>query len=152
MLRPPPTVRKSVVALQWYADHWERIGQNVVVESDICKLCLKTQIANKEKNIIAAKGSGTDPHKGLKDVLPTPERKKIMRYIYGRRTDWGPLSVSFTWGQNAGLRGHSIRGMKYADLNMSCGFGPEEEGPRAPIPLLILRKGDRNKDNFTTDK
>jgi hypothetical protein len=39
-----------------------------------------------------------------------------------------------------------------ADVNMSKGFGPEQEGPRAPIPLLVLRKGDKNKDNFTTDK
>jgi hypothetical protein len=76
------------------------VGQNFSVESESTSLCLKTQIANRAKNI-EDKGNGTDPHKGLKDLLPVPDREKIMRYIYGSRTDWGGLSVSFTWGQNA---------------------------------------------------
>jgi hypothetical protein len=151
MTTTPKTVRKSIVALKWYADNKEHIGEKFSVESETTSLCLKTQIANKAKNL-ATNGNGTDPHKGLKDLLPVPDREKIMRYIYASRTDWGALSVSFTWGQNAGLRGHSMRGMVYADINMSKGFGPEEAGPRARMPLLVLRKGCRNKDNFATDK
>jgi hypothetical protein len=147
----PKTVRKSLVALQWYADYREHVGKKFKVESESTILCMKTQKANKEKNI-SEKSNGTDPHKGLKDMLPVPDREKLLSYIYANRTDWGSLSVSFTWGQNAALRGHSMRGMTYADINMSRGFGPEQEGPRARIPLLVLRKGGRNKDNFTTDK
>jgi hypothetical protein len=45
-----------------------------------------------------------------------------------------------------------MSGMVYEDINMSRGFGPEEEGSRARIPLLVLRKGGKNKDNFATDK
>jgi hypothetical protein len=145
------TVRKSVVALKWYADNRGHVGKNFSVESESTALCLKAQIANREKNIEDT-GNGTDPHKGLKDLLPVPDREKMLRYIYGSRTDWGGLSVSFTWGQNAALRGHSMRGLVYSDINMSRGFGPEQEGPRARIPLLVLRRGGKNKDNFTTDK
>jgi hypothetical protein len=147
----PKTVRKSLVALQWYADYREHVGQKFKVESESTMLCMKTQKADKERNL-AAKSNGTDPHKGLKDLLPLPERVKLLKYIYGNRKDWGSLSVSFTWGQNAAVRGHSMRGMKYPDINLSSGFGPEEDGPRARIPLLVLRKGGRNKDNFTTDR
>jgi hypothetical protein len=71
------TVRKSVVALKWYADNREHVGKNFSVESESTALCLKAQIANREKNIEDT-GNGTDPHKGLKDLLPVPDREKMV--------------------------------------------------------------------------
>jgi hypothetical protein len=150
MTTQPKTVRKTVSALAWYAKNREHVGREFEIESEDTTLCLKTQKANLQENLLV--GNGTVPHKGLKDVLPEPDRELIMRHVYGSRIDWGPLSVSFTWGQNAALRGHSVRNLVYCDMNMSRGFGPEREGPRARIPLLVLRKGGKNKDNFTTDK
>jgi hypothetical protein len=146
------SVRKEVSALQWFANNREHVGADrFVVENAIVLICLKTQIANRSKTL-EEKGNGSDPHKGLKDVLPEFEREILMRHVYSNRNDWGPLSVSFTWGQNVALRGASTRKLVYADLNLSYGFGPEKEGPRARIPLLVLRRGDVHKDNHVTDK
>jgi hypothetical protein len=146
------TVRKEVSTLQWYANNREHVGPvNFEVENDVVILCLQTQITNRKK-ALEEKSSGHDPHKGLKDVLPECEREILMRHVYQNRNDWGPLSVSFSWGQNVALRGASTRKLVYADLNLSYGFGPEKEGPRCRIPLIVLRKGGVHKDNNTTDK
>jgi hypothetical protein len=40
----------------------------------------------------------------------------------------------------------------YAYLNLSCGFGPEKEGPRSQCILLLLRKGDAHNDRSDMDK
>jgi hypothetical protein len=50
------------------------------------------------------------------------------------------------------LCGASTCKLVYANLNFSYGFGPEKEGPRAHIPLLVLRRGDVHKDDHITDK
>mmetsp|Transcript_25287 Transcript_25287/g.37336 ORF Transcript_25287/g.37336 Transcript_25287/m.37336 type:complete len:125 (+) Transcript_25287:125-499(+) len=58
----------------------------------------------------------------------------------------------YTWGNNAALRGASMRGMEYCDLNVSRGFGPERSGPLSRCLMLILRRGDRNKHRADTDQ
>jgi hypothetical protein len=63
------TVRRTVVGLKWYADNHKHIGKKFSVESESALLSLKTQIADRARNI-AANGNGTAPHKGLKDLLP----------------------------------------------------------------------------------
>jgi hypothetical protein len=50
------------------------------------------------------------------------------------------------WGLNVAVRGHSNRKMTYCNLNMSSGFGAEEDGPLSRALLLVLRKGDVHKD------
>jgi hypothetical protein len=92
-------------------------------------LCLKMQISNRSK-MLEEKGNGSDPHKGLKDVLPAFESKILMRYVCDNRNDWGPLSVSFTWGQNVALRGASMHKLVYAHLNLLYGFWTGERGPK----------------------
>ena len=96
--------------------------------------------------------TGADPHKGLKDVLTLTQRLQILRYIYNVRPDWGEASVFFTWGLNAGVRGHSSRNVNLCDLNISSGYGAEKEGPLSRALLLILRKGDVHKDRKDTDQ
>jgi hypothetical protein len=68
-------------------------------------LLRKSHIARQQNSDNA--NPGADPHKkGLKDVLPVSDRLRMMDYIYGNKTDWGPASISFTcWGSNAGVYG-----------------------------------------------
>jgi hypothetical protein len=65
----------------------------------------------------------------------------MMDYICSNRADWGPASVSFTWGNNAAVRGGSTRNLVFADMNLSNGYGPEEQGPMSRTLFLIMRKG-----------
>jgi hypothetical protein len=96
--------------------------------------------------------AGTDPHKGLKDPLSEEEITKLYNSIWKLRKDSLDLLFAFSWGLNAGVRGGSSRKIALCDLNLSYGFGPEEKGPLNKTLLLVLRKGDRNKEKFTTDK
>jgi len=95
---------------------------------------------------------GTDPHLGLKDILPEADRIRMMEHIYRSRRDWGAASVNFTWGINGAVRGASNRKLVLSDLNLSHGFGPERFGPLARALLLVMRKGAVHKDRHETDK
>jgi hypothetical protein len=48
------------------------------------------------------------------------------------------------------VRGASSRKVTLCDLNLSYGFGPEEDAPRNRTLMLILRPGDVHKDRYTT--
>ena len=72
---------------------------------------------------------GSDPHKGLKDILPELSRLRFMQHIYRERRDWGPAAVNFTWGHNGAICGASSNKMGYCDLNQSDDFGPKEGEP-----------------------
>jgi hypothetical protein len=138
-----------VQALQWYSDKQENPGTGFKVSSDAVNLAIESNL-ERQKNEENAH-PGADPHKGLKDVLPVSDRLRMMDYIYNNRNDWGPASVSFTWGNNAALRGGSTRNLVFADMNLSNGYGPEEQGPMARTLFLIMRKGGKHKDRFTAD-
>jgi hypothetical protein len=144
------TIRRIVQALQWYSDKKENPGAGFQVESGSVTLAIESNL-ERQKNSDNA-NPGADPHKGLKDVLPVSDRLTMMDYIYGNRTDWGPASVSFTWGNNAAVRGGSTRNLVFADMNLSNGYGPEEQGPMSRTLFLIMRKGGLHKDRFTADK
>jgi hypothetical protein len=45
-----------------------------------------------------------------------------------------------------------MRGMRFCDLNISYGFGPEEAPPRNKTLLLVLRKGDYHKDRYSSNQ
>ena len=149
------TAARYVSALQHYADndiseHASKGKGGFIVAcaatdeaKRLCAMRVKTGVGGKQ---------GSDPHKGLKDVLTLPQRRQILQYIYRSRGDWGDASVFFTWGLNVGVRGHSNRNLTLCDLNMSAGYGAEKDGPLARALLLILRKGDVHKDRKDTDQ
>ena len=95
---------------------------------------------------------GTDPHKGLKDMLLESEKVRLLRYVYRNRDDWGSAAISFTWGFNAAVRGASNRKLRLSDLNYSLGYSYEEQGNLSGCLLVVLRKGTQNKDRFDKDK
>ena len=94
-----------------------------------------------------------DPHGGVKDVVPEEDRRKCMTYILKEMPrDWSSMAFNYTWGNNATLRGASLRLMEYCDLNVSRGFGPERFGPLSRCLMLILRRGERHKHRADTDQ
>jgi hypothetical protein len=144
-------------ALQWAYNSVEkesRKNEPFTVVSARTKGAVDQQDINIFSGVIdSGDKAGTDPHKGIKDIMPMSDKLKIMRCIHESRNDWGSLSTSFTWGNNAAVRGASSRKLVYADLNLTRGFGPEKEGDMSRVLLLILRRGRGiHKDNFTTDK
>jgi hypothetical protein len=151
----PNGIGRVANALDWYAKNRETIGANPDFECDakgttIVAAALKAQKAC----YITYGGNGglSDPHSGLKDILPVSSKILFMEHIYRERNDWGPASVNFTWGQNGAVRGHSNRKMVFCDLNLSHGFGPESVGPLSRALLLIHQRGKVHKDNHITDK
>jgi hypothetical protein len=148
-------INRIASCIQWCYDHIEQpggTGPTFVLRSNIVKAAIEQQQEN-WTNRGSLMHLGSDPHKGLKDLMPLADKLKIGRSIHnGSRGDWGSLGMSFSWGCNAGVRGASNRKFVYADLNLSRGFGPEKEGPRSRCLMLVLRRGDAHKDRSTTDK
>ena len=145
------TASRIVNSLKWYAKMREHPNADPPfdVMSRHVNAALLAQIAY-NKTVGGTGRPGSDPHLGLKDILSDEDRLRMMRYIYGERRDWGPASISFTWGMNGAIRGASNRVFTYADLNLSFGFGPEPFGPLARALLLILRSGPLHKDRQDT--
>jgi hypothetical protein len=152
------TVTRIRNCLQYFYDNIERklprAPPAFTVQSPSVDESLKTQQERWRTGELINEGTvAADPHNGLKDRMPTSDKKTIIHYVHGHRKDWGSLGMSFCWGNNAGVRGASSRKLVYADLNMSWGFGPVDVGEHARILMLVLRKGDGvHKDCFVTDK
>jgi hypothetical protein len=149
----PNTARRVMNALDWYGTHREHVGADPAFEckSALVEGALKSQKVYNDLNGGNSK-PGSDPHMGLKDILPQSDKLLMMDYIYRKRNDWGPASVNFTWGQNGAVRGASNRKLTLCDLNLSYGFGPERDGPLGRALLLVMRKGKLHKDRHETDK
>jgi hypothetical protein len=154
----PGSAKRYVTALQWYADYDPTEGHASAVRGSfkVCDATVETALRAQKAHYRESGGSGnlgSDPHKGLKDVLSLPQRRRILQYIYRARTsDWGPASVNFTWGLNVAVRGDSSRKLNFCDLNVSRGYGPEEDGPLSRALLLVLRKGPVHKDRKDKDQ
>ena len=115
-------------------------------------MCIEIQ-QERYIQLLDSTSSTKDPHADLKDVLPVTERIKLMDFIYSKRLgDWPESCLSFTWGQNAAVRGASVRKLTFSDLRCSRGFGPERDGPGARTLMLVMRKGRAHKDRFTSTK
>jgi hypothetical protein len=144
-------INHIVSAIQWAHDDVEQPGgtSKFVVRNGVVKAAINLQQEN-WKNGGSAVHLGSDPHRGLKDLMPLADKLMIAGHIHSGRGDWGSLGMSFSWGCNAGVRGASSRKFVYADLNLSRGFGPEKEGPRSRCLMLVLRKGDAHKDTEAT--
>ena len=154
------TINRIVNALEWYAVHKEivpHLEQEIlghVFEPLEKHLRDRPMVSNAlarqylfEMNAKPA-NPGSDPHKGLKDILSVEECHQCMNFIYNDN-DWGALGIHFLYGQNGAIRGHSNRNLKYCDIKVSRGFGPEEG---IGALLVIIRKGkniriDMNKTN-----
>ena len=93
-------------ALDWYGNHHEHIGADPVF---VCTSPLVAMALHTQKVYNASIGGtaklGSDPHMGLKDILPVSDKLLMMDYIYHKQNDWGPASVNFTWGQNGAFVG-----------------------------------------------
>jgi hypothetical protein len=143
-------IKRVVSALDWYATHRDHVGATPAfkVGSGLVTQALVTQ---KAFNLVSGgtANPGTDPHKGLKDILPETSRIRFMKHIFRERADWGPSSCTFTWGNTGAVRGASCNKMGYCDLNLSFGFGPIEDEPATG---LVQRRGKVNKDRHETDK
>jgi hypothetical protein len=147
-----PTITRIAPALKWfYTNVEEPGGPDFILKNTHVKECISIQQDN-YKSGANDRHAGVDPHKGLKDLMPQDDLRKIVSHMHRRRNDWGSLVMSFTWGTQAGVRGASTRKLTLCDLNMSRGFGPVRTGPRSRTLMLVLRKGDTHKDNYTTDK
>ena len=147
------TANRVCSALQWFANYREHPAGGFVVKSPTVEHCVAVQQAKFKTGVSSTDKAGTDPHKGLKDVLPESDRRTIMDHIYDKRNDdWGPASIQFSWGQNAAVRSGSTRNFVLSDQKLSRGLGPEREGPNARALLLVLRKGRVHKDNFSTNQ
>jgi hypothetical protein len=149
----PGSIARIIQALEWFS---KNLGGNLgggavfVVRSPLVEAARLQQREN-FLNMPSSK-LGTDPHKGLKDILKESDRERMSHWILDHRLDWGSLGTSFAWGNNAGVRGASSRKFTFADIYTSEGFGPEREGERARILFLVLRMGEIHKDRFTTDR
>ena len=155
------TVTRVVNALQWFADNSERVYRIELLGENNAQLKLAeseaVHSARQAQQICHVQSGGranpgSDPHNRLKDIIPIQDLKKIMSHIYRHRNDWGAASVNFTWGQNGAVRGASNRKLKYCDLNVSNGFGPETDGEQSNALLLIMRKGEVHKDRHEKDQ
>jgi hypothetical protein len=152
------TVTRIANALQYYYDNVERklprAPPAMELRNAVVNEALKTQQeAWRSGELDLGTKKGSDPHNCLKDRMPMTDKTTIIKYIHDKRMDWGSLGTSFTWGNNAGVRGASSRALVYADINMCWGFGPEDTGAQARVLMLVLRKGGGiHKDNFVTDK
>ena len=142
------TLGKAVWGLQWYATNRDHIGAVFIVKSPAVEQAILSQHAFNEQSGGTAK-PGSDPHKGLKDILPESSRLRFMQHIYRERNDWGPAAVNFTWGHNGAIRGASCNKIGYCDLNHSDGFGPKLGEPAVG---LVCRSGKVHKDRSETDK
>ena len=99
------TIGRISWAIQWYADYRELPSEGFKVDSPTVKHCVTVQQALFKSGATCSGKAGTDPHRGLKDFLPEPDRRKLIKHIYDvRQQDWGPCSMSFTWGQQAAVR------------------------------------------------
>lgn len=145
------TVTKKISALNFFKIHIEHRKSEKVINSPSITDSIITQQNNNNAGTNETY-AGSDPHKGLKDILSEEENVKLVRTIYSLRNDSHDLAFSYTWGRNAGVRGASSRALKFSDLNISTGFGPEIDAPRNRTLLMILRRGDVHKDNHGTDK
>ena len=147
------SINKICSAIQWACNCVENptVDTAMTVRNPAVSAAIRRQQLNWKEGA-NDRNCGTDPHKGLKDLMPIGDKLTLIRHIHDTRADWGSLATSYTWGTQGGVRGDSNRKMVYADMNLSMGFGPETTGPRARTVLLVLRKGEIHKDCYSTDK
>ena len=152
----PKTVCKIISALNWFL---ENIENRTTTDRKTVTIAYSTAIvqhmADQKVNALAHSteaNAGTDPHYGLRDIYSDDQVVGLVHAMWSLRDDSGDLLFSYTWGKNAGVRGASSRVMKFCDLNLSTGFGPDLSPPNDKTLLLVHRAGKLHKNNFGTCK
>jgi hypothetical protein len=132
---------RVVNAPEWHAAKAEHVGPMpaFVVRSPLVESALVLQkVFNVESGGTANPGS--DPHKGLEDILPESSQLTCMRrHICDERDDWRSSGLNFTLGMQGAIRTASVTKFTCSNLNMSHGFGPAEQSG-ANSPALLCRQ------------
>ena len=68
-----PSISRIVQSLQWFYDNLESPGGGFVVKCPVVESLINQQQENRTN--MPSSALGTDPRKGLKDVLSEPEKK-----------------------------------------------------------------------------
>ena len=118
-------------------------------ERESVRRSLSQQAKNMESS--GPQRPGTDPHKGLKDIITEEDCIRAMRYAY-RQRDWASLVIHFLYGQNGAIRGASNRNLRYCDLKYSNTFVHDPKSPGHGCLIVVIRKGPDNKDRHEQDK
>lgn len=145
-----PHHSKSTVVLQnvEQGDGPKFVVKNTIVEDSI--------FIHQDNNM--ARGAneghfGVYPHKDLKYPRPKEDTKKFLTHMHKGPHNWGLLLMHFTKCTNAGVPGVSSRTLTLCHLKITRrGFVPMRKGPRSCTLMLILQKGNLQKDNHTTYK
>jgi hypothetical protein len=160
VIRECPTHSKAVLekildTLNWALLNLENPRASKIIVSDTMQIAMEDQqeLHFSHKTESDAKN---DPHQGLKELYSAEQNISFVRQIFHpNRQSSLSLHFCYCWGTNNGVRGGSIRVMTFRDLNMSDGYGPEnetEESGRKKTLLLIFRKGKWHKENFKHPK
>jgi hypothetical protein len=143
--------KRYFYAISWFRSYLEYPEGTALVESSIIRTALDKQQEYHNAHSAVTYG-GIDPHKGLRDIMPVDEHRKLITYMWKSRSDYADVLFCFTWACNAGIRGCSARVFKLSNLNISFGYGPETSPPRNRTLMLILRKGPEHKEKSTSDR
>jgi hypothetical protein len=142
-------------ALNWALLNLEDPCSNKIIVTETMQIAMEDQqeIHFSHKSEAESK---IDPHIGLKELYTEEQNLLFVRQIlHLNRQSSRSLHFCYCWGTNNGVRGVSIRVMTFRDLNMSNGYGPEnesEESGRKKTLLLIFCKGKWHKENFKHPK
>ena len=143
--------RSHFTTLQWvYYNVESQKGTNLICTPIINEAFRRQE--NFHRNASTDMHKTVDPHKGLRGLMPIDDTLKIVTGIHLHSADAPDLLFSYLWGINAGVRGASSRVLRFCDINVSFGYGPEAHPPRNCTLMLIYRTGDVHKDRHTTDK
>jgi hypothetical protein len=143
--------------MEQYLDALQKV-HGVVVETHSPKLVTTDKIIHAIKiqqyahtKYCNDKYANTNPHSGLKLLFSDAEEIRLCHSIMWLSSCSTDLFFAYKFGRNATVHGASMRVMRLCDLNISTGFGPEEEAPRNKTLLLVLRIGDYHKDRYGTN-
>ena len=152
----PCTIRKIVSGLNYFLVEIEnRLTATsrpvIIAYTDKIEQCMEEQKVNALVHA-AENNAGTDPHRGVRDIFSEDQVVSVVHCMWLLRADSEDLLFSYTWGKNAGVRGASSRIMKFCDLYLSTGFGPDISPPFNKTLMLLHRAGKVHKNNFGTCK
>jgi hypothetical protein len=100
---------RVINALEWHAAKVEHVGAMpaFVVRSPLVESALVLQKVFNVENGGAA-NPGSDPHKGLEDILPESSQLTCMRHIHGECDDWRSSGLNFALGMQGAIRAASV--------------------------------------------